>query len=78
MLESGISAQKAGDKKKKLIIGGVVGLIVIVSIILGVTLSKKSGSSEHDGTGGLTENPMIAIYAAEPNFLIYAKDGKGA
>jgi hypothetical protein len=70
MLESEL---KAEGKKKKLIIGGVIGLIVIISIILGVSLKKGTSTSTDDNndTDGLTSNPMIGIYAQEPDFSIY-------
>ena len=73
MLDSGMSGKT--DSKKKYIIGGVVGVILIVALILGVTLTK--GSSSDDGTPDDGVNPMLAIFASEPDFTLYKKNDKG-
>jgi hypothetical protein len=57
------------NKNKKFIIGGVIGLVIIVSIILGVTLSKSKEPVIDDGGDGINSNPMIGIYASEPSFI---------
>ena len=63
-----------------MLIGGVVILLAIIGTVVGVVVSKKSDDGSDGGggggDGGLTENPMIGVFAQQPDLSLYTKGGK--